>query len=148
MRTLGFDLAGGENARFQELAVWHRDSFLSAVFPTQGRRNKKGGEKSSKGRKNAEMEKGLKMGISCACLWQKGNKHSQINNRLIWKAFILWDAPLNFFFFFFLNSAWPTLSLQHSEEATQILHEDLTLIMAGSNGLGMKGLFFSNRNYR
>lgn len=131
------------------LASWQ---FLVRSFPNAGAEKWErgaGGGTIQKERKSAEMEKGLKMGISCACLWQKGNKHAQINNGLIWKAFILWDARLIFFpLFFFLNTAWPTLSLRRSEEATQILHEDLTLIVADSDVLGMRGLLVRNRNYR
>lgn len=84
------------------LASWQ---FLVRSFPNAGAEKWEGGEgwggTIQKERKNVEMEKGLKMGISCACLWQKGNKHAQINNGLIWKAFILWDARLIFFFTFF-----------------------------------------------
>lgn len=89
----------------------------------------RGGKNHPKGKKNAEMEKGLRWDQLCL-LVTKGKQAHADKQQADMKGFHSMRRQADFY------SAWPTLSLQHSGEATQILHEDLTLIVADSNILG------------
>lgn len=122
MPKIQFDLAKGENARFQELAAWHRDSFLSAVFPVQGRRNEKGaeGDRLKEGkRKTQRWKKGLRWGLVVLACY-KGKQARADKQQADMKGFHSMRRSAEFFFTLFLKIP---LGLHYHYGAVKRLHK-------------------------